>query len=337
MVPAQCYENKEGKHCQVALDTELDSSGWTSGALKVMSQRSASLSYEKAHEVIALFEVLPYSSRAGLERLTQPYAAACQQELRECLEIAQSAELATGQSRKMIIEVDGVRVLGQPEAGECPGIELKTAVIYPMASPYERRFLADDAQASYFTEQVAGLMREAQLRQDDELIGLSEGAEWIKNLFDSLGIEQIIDVYHASSYLDTVMQALSWDDTRREETRRSLLRGEINISQWLQTHLSEPEQWLSWDDETLTALRYLEERQQQMDYPSYKARGLAIGSGQVEGMNKSVIGFRMKQSGMHWSRSGAGRMASLRANSCSKQPLLSHHTIRHTAFPCPLT
>lgn len=335
-MPAQCYENKAGKHCQVALDRELDSSSWTSGALKVMTKLSASLSYEKAYEVIALFEVLPASSRAALERLTQPYAAACQEETRERLETAQAAELTHGESRKMVIEVDGVRVLGQPDAGNCPGIELKTAVVYPMASPSERRFLADECQASYFTEQVAGLMREADLRRTDELIGLSDGAEWIKNLFESLGVEQIIDVYHASAYLETVMQTLGWDESRREQTRRSLLRGDINIAEWLKEQVPEPNVWLSWDDETLRALRYLEERQQQMDYPSYKERGLAIGSGQVEGMNKSVIGFRMKQSGMHWSREGAGRMASLRANSCSKKPLLSHDTIRYAAFPCPL-
>ena len=69
--------------------------------------------------------------------------------------------------------------------------------------------------------------------------------------------------------------------------------------------------------------------------PGYRERGLPIGSGQVEGVNKSVIGFRMKQSGMQWSRSGAGRMASLRARRCSKQLLVSHDTIRHHAFSSP--
>jgi hypothetical protein len=100
--------------------------------------------------------------------------------------------------------------------------------------------------------------------------------------------------------------------------------------------LPDPSSWLVWDESSQTALRYLEERQQSMNYPSYKARGLPIGSGQVEGMNKSVIGYRMKQSGMHWSRSGAGRMAALRAWRCSKTPLVSHDTLRFAAFPSPL-
>ena len=132
------------------------------------------------------------------------------------------------------------------------------------------------------------------------------------------------------------MQTLAWDETQREQTRRSLLRGDIKMSQGLKEHIPDPVIFLAWQDEAISALRYLEERQHQMDYPSSKARGFPIGSGQVEGMNKSVIGFPIKQSAIHWSRHGAGRIASLRANLCSKKPLVSHDTIRHAAFPCPL-
>lgn len=82
-------------------------------------------------------------------------------------------------------------------------------------------------------------------------------------------------------------------------------------------------------------MNYLQERADRMNYKDYKARGWPIGSGQVEGMNKSVIGKRMKQSGMQWSREGAGRMAALRAQRCSKKPITSHHTIRHRAFSIP--
>jgi hypothetical protein len=336
-VPAQRYEHKGGEHCQIALDPKLDSSGWTAGALQVMMRLSASLSYEKAEEVTRELQMLPSMSRAGLERLTQPYARACQHETRELLEVAKDAPLLNeGPGRKVVIEVDGVRVLGQPQDGVCEGIEIKSAVIHLVSDPGKRSLLADVCEASVFTGQVAGLMREAGLRQNDDIVGLSDGAEWIKNLFESLGIEHIIDVYHSSSYLDTIMQTLGWSEAQRLQTRRSWLRGEIAATQWLHYHLPDPRVWLVWDDSSQIALRYLEERQQSMNYPSYKARGLPIGSGQVEGMNKSVIGYRMKQSGMHWSRSGAGRMATLRAWRCSKTPLVSHDTLRHAAFPSPL-
>jgi hypothetical protein len=336
-VPAQHYEHKTGGHCQIALDLSLDSSGWTAGALKVMMRLSSSLSYEKAEEVARDFRMLPGMSRAGLERLTQPYASTYQAATREMLDISQDAPLTNeGQGRKMVVEVDGVRVLGQPHESVCEGIEIKSVVIHPVSDPGKRSLLADVCEASKFTGQVAGLMREAGLRQKDEIIGLSDGAQWIKNLFESLGLEQIIDVYHSSSYLDTVMEALDWKEDQPSQTRRSWLTGDIVAATWLHEHSPDPSIWLRWDEKSQTALRYLEERQTHMNYPSYKARGFPIGSGQVEGMNKSVIGYRMKQSGMQWSRSGAGRMAALRAWRCSKVPLVSHDTIRHAAFPCPL-
>lgn len=340
---AQRYEHKDGRHCQIALDPGLDNSNWTAGAMKVMMRLSGSMSFEKAEEIVKDFQVLPGMSRAGLERLTQPYASACQTEIRELLTIAQDAPLSdTGQGRKMILEVDGVRVLGQPEQGVCEGIEIKSAVLYPVNDPAKRSLLADVCEAQLFTSQVAGLLREAGVRQQDELIGISDGAAWIKQLYDTLGIEQIIDVYHSSTYLDTLMTTLGWQEEQRSQTRQVWLKGELSATHWLNQHYPDTKTMHSHDshdsddDVTQTALGYLSERQAQMDYPAYKRRSLPIGSGQVEGMNKSVIGYRMKQSGMQWSRLGAGRMAALRAWRCSKTQLVSHDTIRLAAFPCPL-
>lgn len=334
---AQRYEHREGHHCQIADDPELDSSGWSAGALRVMMRLSSSMAYERAEEVVRDLGMLPEMSRAGLERLTQVYAQATQQETRELLELAQGADLAEGASRLMVLEVDGVRVLGRAEEGSCSGMELKTGTLYCMSSPSERSVIADRCEAQVFGDMLAGLLPAAGLRRRDQLVAVSDGAEWIKQLLSKLGVEQhIIDVYHSSSYLDTVMQALDWDAATREQTRRSWLKGEIKAADWLASHVPEPETWLSWDDAAQTALRYLEERLEAMDYPAYKQAGYPIGSGQIEGINKSCIGYRMKQSGMQWSSEGAGRMAALRAWRCSKRPLISHDTIRHAAFPCPI-
>ncbi|MBS3967327.1 MAG: hypothetical protein KGZ60_08765 [Truepera sp.] len=52
------------------------------------------------------------------------------------------------------------------------------------------------------------------MRQDDVLIGVGDGATWIDQLFDCLGVEQrILDVYHASLYLEQVLA--SCDPSRR--------------------------------------------------------------------------------------------------------------------------
>ena len=49
-----------------------------------------------------------------------------------------------------------------------------------------------------------------------------------------------------------------------------------------------------------------------IDYKRYLKEGLMIGSGVVESSNRRVVTQRLKQAGMHWSKSGAeGVMALL--------------------------
>lgn len=68
-----------------------------------------------------------------------------------------------------------------------------------------------------------------------------------------------------------------------------------------------------------------------MGYRDYKAKGWPIGSGQIEGANKSVIGARMKRGGMRWSQQGINRMAAMRSNQCSAKAFLDN-TTRLLAF-----
>jgi hypothetical protein len=50
-----------------------------------------------------------------------------------------------------------------------------------------------------------------------------------------------------------------------------------------------------------------------MDYPSFLARHLPIGSGAIESTGKTLIEKREKGAGMRWSAAGAQEVASLRA------------------------
>jgi hypothetical protein len=210
-------------------------------------------------------------------------------------------------------------------------------VLYPYYQPSQRYRVADRCEAEAFLPLLAGLLREAGVGLNDAVVVVSDGASWIAGMCERLGVTaQVIDVYHACEYLETIMQALGWDETQRCCERRRWYRGEVNARVWLTEHLPTPEVWLAWPEAVQTALRYLEVRQDQMAYRHYRAREWPIGSGQIEGMNKSVIGKRMKLSGMQWSRSSAARMASLRAQHCSRRPLVDHHTLRHKAFPVPV-
>ena len=59
-------------------------------------------------------------------------------------------------------------------------------------------------------------------------------------------------------------------------------------------------------------INYFENNKKRMRYDEFKRMGLFIGSGVVEAGCKSVIGQRLKQSGMHWSIRGANSIIALR-------------------------
>ncbi len=61
------------------------------------------------------------------------------------------------------------------------------------------------------------------------------------------------------------------------------------------------------------SIGYFETNRERMRYAEFRAAGYPIGSGAVEGGGcKMVVGGRMKQAGMRWSRRGAGAVLALR-------------------------
>lgn len=57
---------------------------------------------------------------------------------------------------------------------------------------------------------------------------------------------------------------------------------------------------------------YFERNAERMPYPAFREQGLFVGSGVVEAGCKTVIGSRLKRSGMFWTVRGANAILALR-------------------------
>ena len=64
---------------------------------------------------------------------------------------------------------------------------------------------------------------------------------------------------------------------------------------------------------------YLERNAERMRYPEFRAQGLFVGSGVVEAGCRTVVGKRMKCSGMFWSVRGANAILALRCCRLSRR------------------
>ena len=70
-------------------------------------------------------------------------------------------------------------------------------------------------------------------------------------------------------------------------------------------------------DGVVNFYKYIKNNIESIDYKKYKEDDLYVGSGAVEGANKSVTQSRLKLGGMRWDRFIVQYVASLRAKLCS--------------------
>jgi hypothetical protein len=130
-----------------------------------------------------------------------------------------------------------------------------------------------------------------------------------------------VDLYHAREHLHSLARSLEFMLLdRRDEWLAARLEdldyGDIDgIAAAVRTYPLEGVK----KDEAEKELGYFLNNAPRMRYHWFRDRGLFVGSGVVEAGCKSVIGQRLKQSGMHWTVAGADSIIALRCAEASSQ------------------
>jgi hypothetical protein len=152
---------------------------------------------------------------------------------------------------------------------------------------------------------------------------LGDGALWIWKLATTTLPEatQIVDLYHAREHLHDLAKQLApvlGDDqpTWLAQRLADLDRGDIETLVTATTELP----LTGTDAEHVdTALDYFKKNAQRMRYKVFRELGMFIGSGTVEAGCKTLIGQRLKLSGMRWNIPGATGIITLRCHRASNR------------------
>ena len=153
---------------------------------------------------------------------------------------------------------------------------------------------------------------------------IGDGAVWIWNLAEQHfpGAIPIVDLYHARQHIHPLSAKLFPADSRagKRWTARCLDRLERGKIEALVQILRDSQP----ATEELTKLianeaAYFERNADRMRYPAFRAQGLFVGSGVVEAACKTVIGSRLKCSGMFWSVRGANNIIAVRCCRLSRR------------------
>lgn len=147
---------------------------------------------------------------------------------------------------------------------------------------------------------------------------MGDGAEWIWNVAEQHfpGAVQIVDLYHARQHLWELARRLYPNDEisrkawMKVHQKRLLDKGKIEklVTALRSTKSGNPEV----AEKIRTEADYLERNTERMRYPKFRSQHLFVGSGVIEAGCKSVIGSRLKQSGMFWTVRGANAILALR-------------------------
>jgi len=162
------------------------------------------------------------------------------------------------------------------------------------------------------------------LQHATTVIVLGDGAPWIWNRADAdfPGAVQIVDLYHAREHLALVARlafgsgneaGTAWLTARRDD----LDAGDVEIIVTEIRQLARRHRKVR--EELRKEAEYFDTNKLRMCYKHFRARGFFVGSGVIEAGCKTVIGQRLKQSGMRWTVAGANAVIALRCRLLSNR------------------
>ena len=236
---------------------------------------------------------------------------------------------------------------GKGDDGRARTREVKLAVFftqdrldkdgYPVRDQASTSVIATFEPASVF----AGLVKAEGIRRGADhvrqLTILGDGAAWIWGIATAKFPEatQVVDLFHAREHLHDLARSLEfmlgdrkdeWLAARLEDLDYGDIDGICKAARVFPLAGVKK-------DELDTALGYFENNAPRMRYHWFRQCGLFVGSGVVEASCKTVIGQRLKQSGMHWTTGGADAIIALRSNEASRWEAIcnTRHTQTRTA------
>jgi hypothetical protein len=194
--------------------------------------------------------------------------------------------------------------------------ETRLALVYA-AGTVQPVFGVTTGSPDQVGEQMAACAERVGIGPHSEVHGVGDGAPWIADqmqwTFGAQG-HYLIDFYHLCEYLAAASTHCAEDWQQWYETQKARMKAGAcaEVLEALAAHLEPPE--VQDKDAPVGAChRYIHNRPGQFDYAGALAKGLPIGSGQIESAHRYVIQERMQIPGAWWKVENADKMLALRA------------------------
>ena len=328
-------------HGQFPVDVELDieNTEFSPGVRRMQALVGQDAPFDHGREqmkVLAGLEVTTKSVERTAEAIGEDIARRERGEIEKAIQL--DLPVVAGKPIPVLyVEMDGTGVpvvrketvgrQGKTDGQPAHTREVKLGCVFTQTSYDKEGFPIRDPDSTTYTGAIETaeefgkrIYREANRRGWERAAKkavVGDGAEWIWNIADLHfpGAIQIVDLYHARQHLWELARKLHPNDAAKQKAwmkkqQRLLDNGEIEKLVLTLRSIK------SSNPEVIEKIRgesaYFERNAERMRYPEFRRQHLFVGSGVIEAGCKTVIGSRLKQSGMFWTVRGANAIVALR-------------------------
>jgi hypothetical protein len=187
-----------------------------------------------------------------------------------------------------------------------------------LPSPHVRVAFAAIEKSDRFSARWGRWTQRLGIRDTREISVLADGAAWI---WEEVSMHfpratGVLDIYHALDHITGVAKTIYGEETVRCQRWIESVRSAVLSGGWPAARQRLRTAWQRAKKRSHRKLlqslsRYLGKHPWHLGYAQRLAEGRSIGSGQVEGACRHMIGRRLKQTGARWRVRRVNRMANL--------------------------
>ena len=250
----------------------------------------------------------------------------------ESLDAAQTLYIAIDGTGVPVVPHETEGRKGKDETGRAKTREAKLGCVFtqttvddqgrPLRDPGSTTYVGAIETAEQFGLRVYAEAVRRSLKRAKRVVVLGDGAVWIRNIVEEHfpGAIQIVDLYHARQHLSELgkivygaanPKAKDWVAGRSEQLDEGNVAAILKALKRLRPRFPAAQKAVH------DATTYFQTNSERMLYAQFRRQSLFVGSGVIEAGCKSVIGLRLKQSGMRWTVRGANAIISLRCSELS--------------------
>jgi hypothetical protein len=188
---------------------------------------------------------------------------------------------------------------------------------YPVRDELSTTFVGAIESSSQFGERIYHEALRRGLESAQKVVVLADGSKynWEIAALHFPKATEIVDLFHARGHLSQLCSLLIPDDAQEKQILRARWEEMLDEDK-LEDILSQVQERMPRSGKRRTLIKkeltYFRNNTHRMSYKEFRAQGLFVGSGVVEAGCKTVIGKRLKQSGMEWTVRGANAIIALR-------------------------